>query len=175
MTVPSALLSHRSDEHLTPRFILDAVLECLGGIDLDPCSNSLSCPNVPAARHFIRDDDGLSQPWDGRVFLNPPFGRDVDRWFTKLAGEYCAGRTAAAIVLWKSATETKAWQVLTGVSCQVCFPSRRIDFEGPGNISGSTFSPALFYLGRDRGRFLLAFEGIGQIWEVPGGCRHVRR
>jgi len=174
MTVPSALLSHRSDEHLTPRFILDAVIDCLGGIDLDPCSNSRCCPNVPAARHFIREDDGLSKPWDGRVFLNPPFGRDVDRWFVKLAGEYCAGRTSAAIVLWKSATETKAWQVLTGVTCQVCFPSRRIDFEGPGNVSGSTFSPALFYLGRDRARFMLAFEGLGPIWEVPGGCRLVK-
>ena len=130
---------------------------------------------MPAGRHFIREDDGLSKPWDGRVFLNPPFGRDVDRWFVKLAGEYCSGRTTSAVVVWKSATETKAWQVLTGVACQVCFPSRRIDFEGPGNVSGSTFSPALFYLGRDRARFMLAFEGIGQIWEVPGGCRRVRR
>ena len=125
MTVPSALLSHRSDEHLTPRFILDAVIECLGGIDLDPCSNSLRCPNVPAARHFTREDDGLYQPLEGRVFLNPPFGPGVERWFSKIYQECSAGRTTEAIVLWKSATETSAWKTLTAISCRVCFPSAR--------------------------------------------------
>jgi hypothetical protein len=175
MTVPPALLSHRSDEHLTPRYILDAVIECLGGIDLDPCSNSRTCPNVPAGCHYTRMDDGLSQPWDGRVFLNPPFGRDVERWFVKLAGEYCSGRTTAAIVVWKSATETRAWRVLTGVSTRVCFPSRRIDFEGEGRRTGSTFSPAIFYVGRDGVRFSRAFDGIGEIWDVPGRCARARR
>jgi len=172
MTVPSALLSHRTDEHLTPRYILDAVLECLGGIDLDPSSNSRCCPHVPAARHFTRGDDGLSQPWDGRVFLNPPFGRDVDRWFQKLAAEYCAGRTVAAVVLWKSATETRAWRILTGSANVICFPTRRIDFEGEGPRTGSTFSPALFYVGREHTRFARAFAPVGEIWVVPRRLVH---
>ncbi|MBP1929149.1 hypothetical protein J2741_001696 [Methanolinea mesophila] len=175
MTLPTTFPTRCCDDHLTPRYILDAAIACMGGIDLDPCSNSRTCPNVPAARQFTREDDGLAQPWDGRVFLNPPFGREVERWFAKLAGEYCTGRTTAAIVLWKSATETKAWQVLTGVACQVCFPSRRIDLDGAGNLSGSTFSPAIFYLGIERARFMLAFEGLGPVWEVPGGCRNGRR
>ena len=63
MTVPPALLSHASTEHYTPQYILDAVIACMGAIDLDPCSNSKEIPNVPAARHYTIRDNGLVQPW----------------------------------------------------------------------------------------------------------------
>jgi len=36
MTVPPALLSHESTAHYTPQYILDAVIACMGAIDLDP-------------------------------------------------------------------------------------------------------------------------------------------
>jgi len=40
------------------------------------------------------------QPWNGRVFLNPPFGPGVGRWFSKVYREQPSGRTMQAIVLW---------------------------------------------------------------------------
>jgi hypothetical protein len=51
---------------------------------MDPCSNSREIPNVPAVRHYTAQDNGLVQLWNGRVFLNPPFGPGVGRWFSKL-------------------------------------------------------------------------------------------
>jgi len=78
------------------------------------------------------------------------------------------GRTTEAIVLWKSATETAAWKTLTALSCRVCFPSARIRFVGPAvNDSGSTFSPALFYVGDGPERFERAFADIGAVWVEP--------
>jgi len=58
-------------------------------------------------------------------------------------------RTTEAIVVWKSATETAAWKILTTLSCRVCLQSARIRFMGPDRAAGpgSTFSPALFYVG----------------------------
>ncbi len=170
MTVPPALLSHESTEHYTPQYILDAVIACMGAIDLDPCSNSREIPNVPAARHYAVQENGLVQPWEGRVFLNPPFGHDVERWFSKLYLEWSAGRTTEAVVWWKSATETAAWKTLTALSCRVCFPSARIRFTGPSGDDGPgpTFSPALFYVGGGPERFEKAFDGIGAVWVVPG-------
>lgn len=170
MTVPPALLSHESTEHYTPQYILDAVIACMGAIDLDPCSNSQEIPNVPAAKHYIVQDNGLVQTWEGRVFLNPPFGPGVEIWFSKLYQELSGDRAIEAIVLWKSATETAAWKTLTAMSCRVCFPSTRIRFIGPGGEerAGPTFSPALFYVGTRPERFEEAFRKIGVVWVVPG-------
>ena len=56
---------------LTPRYILDV----LGHFDTDPC-----CPNnMPwktADRMLTKEEDGTICPWPGRVWLNPPYGRD---------------------------------------------------------------------------------------------------
>lgn len=59
-----------SDEWFTPRSIFDA-LDIR--FDLDPCSPG---PGhwVPADWIFTRVHDGLSRPWFGRVFCNPPYG-----------------------------------------------------------------------------------------------------
>jgi len=59
-----------SDDWYTPPEIFDA----LGMVfDLDPCSPG---PDhwVPARAVYTKADDGLSQPWRGLVFVNPPFG-----------------------------------------------------------------------------------------------------
>jgi predicted RNA methylase len=29
---------------------------------------------VPARKVYTKDDDGLTKPWSGLVFMNPPFG-----------------------------------------------------------------------------------------------------
>ena len=169
MTVPSALLSHASTEHYTPQYVLDAVTVCMGAIDLDPCSNRIEVQNVIAAKHYTSEDNVLLLPWIGRVFLNPPFGYEVERRFSKLYLERLESRPTEAIVLWKSATETAAWKTLTQLSCRVCFPSTRIRFSGPGcdEQKGPTFSPALFYVGDRPDRFEKAFQQIGEIWVVP--------
>ena len=50
-----------SDKWNSPYHIVDRAVDLLGVIDLDPCSNSVSSPNVPARRHYTVADDGLSQ------------------------------------------------------------------------------------------------------------------
>lgn len=60
-------------EYLTPKYILDAI----GPFDLDPCA-SIVRPWPTATKHYTRFDDGLMQPWDGLVWLNPPFGRSAN-------------------------------------------------------------------------------------------------
>jgi hypothetical protein len=68
---------------ITPRWIIDA----LGPFDLDPCA-AYPRPWRCADHSFTRD--GLSRPWEGRVFLNPPFDRyQVGKWITKLATHNC--------------------------------------------------------------------------------------
>lgn len=79
-----SLSSHQSarmknDEWLTP----PEILKPLGAFDLDPCAPIVR-PWDTAACHFTKLDDGLAQPWHGRVWMNPPFGREAGKWLKKL-------------------------------------------------------------------------------------------
>jgi hypothetical protein len=70
----------RSDEWLTPPHVLEA----LGSFDLDPCSPIVR-PWPTATKHYTIEDDGLVQPWEGRVWLNPPYGPETEKWLAKMA------------------------------------------------------------------------------------------
>lgn len=78
------LSSHQSarmknDEWLTPPEILRA----LGPFDLDPCAPVIR-PWETAVTHYTIEDDGLSKPWVGRVWCNPPFGREAVKWLRRM-------------------------------------------------------------------------------------------
>lgn len=68
------------DEWLTPPYIIKA----LGEFDLDPCAPEVR-PWGTAKKHFTLKDNGLFLPWEGRVWLNPPYGRETFKWLEKLS------------------------------------------------------------------------------------------
>lgn len=84
------------DEWLTPRHVLDA----LGSFDLDPCAPVVR-PWDTAARHYTTMDNGLVQPWEGRVWCNPPYGLEAAKWLAR-----CADHSNAMALIF-ARTETR--------------------------------------------------------------------
>lgn len=68
------------DEWLTPPEIIKA----LGEFDLDPAS-PVNRPWPTAANHYTVHDNGLIKPWVGRVWMNPPYGKECIRFMRRLA------------------------------------------------------------------------------------------
>jgi len=71
-------------EWLTP----PALISSLGEFDLDPCAPPESRRIFATAKtHFSKEEhgDGLLHNWFGRVWLNPPYGRETFKWLEKLA------------------------------------------------------------------------------------------
>ena len=68
------------EDRLTPPSIIAA----LGEFDTDPCS-PLPRPWDTAKQHYTIADNGLNQPWHGRVWLNPPYGSETPKWMGRLA------------------------------------------------------------------------------------------
>jgi len=60
------------------------IVQQLGPFDLDPCS-PIDRPWDTALRHYTKHDNGLLLPWEGRVWLNPPYGTQLKRWLELMA------------------------------------------------------------------------------------------
>jgi hypothetical protein len=69
-----------NDEWLTP----PSILRALGPFDLDPCA-PIARPWDMAKNHYTKNDPGLLRPWEGRVWLNPPYGLQTKGWLKRLA------------------------------------------------------------------------------------------
>jgi len=69
-----------TDDWITPPQLVKA----LGKFDLDPCECEPQ-PWLHAPRGYTKADDGLTQRWQGRVWLNPPYGPDTEKWVLRLA------------------------------------------------------------------------------------------
>lgn len=107
-----------------------AVIETLGPFDLDPCA-AVDQPWATAARHYTVTDDGLSKPWTGFVWCNPPFGPGISRWLDKLVDH------GHGLALLPARTETR-WFV-SGVWQQadaVLFVHGRLRFHHIGGTPG---------------------------------------
>lgn len=61
------------------------VLAALGPFDLDPCAAPTPRPWPTAAKHIELPEDGLAAEWHGRVWCNPPFGREAVAWLRRMA------------------------------------------------------------------------------------------
>lgn len=99
-----ALLSSRSCDWETPQDFFDE-LDKEFHFDLDPCATR---ETAKCFAFFTPQQDGLKQNWAGRrVFMNPPYGRQISRWVRKAFHE--SARGALVVCLLPARTDTKWW------------------------------------------------------------------
>ena len=91
-----------SNDWITPKPIIDS----LGGWEsfaLDPCCPSEMPWRTARAMLFVDRYDGLKSNWEGRTWLNPPYGSQLRKWISKLADH------GDGIALVPSRTEVESW------------------------------------------------------------------
>jgi hypothetical protein len=151
-------------EYYTPANIVEAARKTMGVIDLDPASSFEANKRVRALCFFSQDDDGLSNHWYGRVWMNHPFSRAGNAsWINKLICEYSAGRVSAACCITYAATSEKWFQPL--LAFPQCFLSPRTNYYLPdGSLKrGVTKGSVVTYLGTRVNSFAREFEALGSI------------
>ena len=96
--------SSKTVEWSTPQEVFD-VLDKEFDFTLDPCATA---ENAKCGRYFTNEDDGLKQDWGKeRIFMNPPYGREISKWMKKA---YDASSKGATVVCLPPArTDTKWW------------------------------------------------------------------
>lgn len=115
-----------SDDWYTPPEIFAA----LGLVfDLDPCSPGAT-HWVPARKVFTKEDDGLKQPWQGLVFVNPPFGGRHEHipWLSKFI-DYGNG-----VAIFWAYTSSGWWHDWIPRVHSVLFPRGKDEVCSPGRF-----------------------------------------
>jgi phage N-6-adenine-methyltransferase len=116
------LFTSQSDEWATPQDLFDA-LNAAFKFTLDPCATH---QNAKCRRYFTRAKNGLKQPWFGRVFMNPPYGRSIGKWIKK-AYEESRHNAELVVCLLPSRTDTAWWHDYC-MKGTLCFIRGRLKF-----------------------------------------------
>lgn len=121
------MFSSSTDMWATPPELY-AVLDEEFGFTLDACAvpENAKCPD-----YYTPEQDGLAQPWPGRVWCNPPYGRDVWCWVKK-ASETAAGG-GFVVMLLPARTDTRWFHDYIYHKAEVRFIRGRLKFGGCKN------------------------------------------
>lgn len=137
----------RSDscEWSTPRDFFARVNERFV-FTLDVCATP---ENAKCRRFYTRADDGLSQPWTGRVWCNPPYGREIGKW---VARAELAARTGEAevVVCLVPARPGSGWFQDIAMKGEVEFIRGRLRFGGQDCAAPFDSALVVFRNARDR-------------------------
>ena len=119
--------SSATDDWPTPQEFFDRMNALHGPLELDVCA---SPTNAKCPRYYTRDDDGLAQSWDGKCWMNPPYGRTIGLWMRKAYEE--SQRGALVVCLVPARTDT-AWWHDYAIKGQITFLRGRLKFGGHVN------------------------------------------
>lgn len=106
----------------TPQVIFDP-LNREFGFTLDPRATA---KNAKCEKYFTVEENRLLQPWDGAVFMNPPF-RDCDVWIEKAYRESLRGATVVCLM---PARVDTAWWHEYAIRGEIRWIRGRIHFDG---------------------------------------------
>jgi DNA N-6-adenine-methyltransferase Dam len=154
----------------TPENVIKAARLCLGGtIDLDPATSKEQNDDiVHATAIFTEQDDGLTKPWHGTVWLNPPWN-NAGSFTAKLVEEYQADRVKAAILLVNGISMLSRWFAPIW-SQPLCLARVPFFIVAKGKTEPTTPIAAIAYFGPDEARFFRHFYRVGPIvkWSTLG-------
>lgn len=97
--------------------------------------------NAKVDKYFTETDNSLIQDWEGRVFVNPPYGRDLRHWVEKAQSESEKAYNEVVVMVIPARPDTSYWHdYIFDKAAEIRFIRGRLKFE----ILGAPKDPAPF-------------------------------
>lgn len=132
------MFSSRTGEWETPQRLFEQ-LDRTYSFTLDACATA---ENAKCAKYYTPEEDGLAQPWEGRVWCNPPYGREIGKWVKKAWESARSGATV--VMLLPARTDTKWFHRYLYGKAELRFLEGRIKFSGSRNSAPFPSMVAVF-------------------------------
>lgn len=123
------LFSSKSVVWETPQDLFDKLNEEFH-FDLDVCALP---ENAKCEKYYTPEDDGLSQPWNGVCWCNPPYGRTIGKWIQKAYETFAGGGTV--VMLLPARTDTKWFHEYIYNKAEIRFIKGRLKFGNSKNAA----------------------------------------
>lgn len=134
-----ACMSSASVEWASPPWLVARLAAEFGPFDLDPAATA---ENACAPDWYCAEQDGLRQPWHGKVWCNPPYGRTLTGvWIRRMAEAADSGEADLVVGLVPARTDTAAWHECVMRAEEVRLIRGRLRFSG--SAAGATFPSAV--------------------------------
>lgn len=123
----NALFTSNTDEWATPQDFFDA-LNAEFHFTLDVCATA---ENAKCEAYYSREMDGLSRPWAGNVWCNPPYGKTIGLWCRK-ASEEIQKDADVIVMLIHARTDTRWFHeyIYNKPGVEIRFVKGRLKFGG---------------------------------------------
>ena len=122
----SVHFSSKTDDWYTPQDFYDE-WDKKYDFTLDVCASK---ENAKCEKFFTKEQDGLSQKWEGVCWMNPPYGREIIHWMKKAYESSLQGATVVCLV--PARTDTKWWHDYA-MKGDITFIKGRLRFGGAKN------------------------------------------
>tara|TARA_B100001094_G_scaffold185729_1_gene179927 strand:- start:6133 stop:6606 length:474 start_codon:yes stop_codon:yes gene_type:complete len=146
------MFSSKTGNWATPQEFFNKLDWRFGPFDLDPCA---STHNTKCANFYTEAEDGLTKDWSGHIsFVNPPYGRGIDKWIKK-AYESSQTPDTKIVMLIPARTDTRYWHDYVMKASEIYFVKGRLKF---GDSKNSAPFPSA----------VVVFDGKDGLWRVEG-------
>lgn len=125
------MFSSEKDDWETPQDFFDA-LNAEFHFTVDVCANE---QNHKCGHYYTKEQDGLSQEWDGVVWCNPPYGKEVYKWVEKASDSQANGATVVMLVAARTDTKWFHDYIYNHENVEVRFVKGRLKFGGSKNAA----------------------------------------
>jgi len=144
------MFSSKTGNWSTPKEFFEKLNWRFGPFDLDPCA---SPTNTKCANFFTEAENGLDKNWEGFTsFVNPPYGRGIERWIEKARMESQKDDTKVVMLI-PARTDTKYWHEHVMKAAEIHFVKGRLKF---GDSKNSAPFPSA----------VVVFDGNEELWRV---------
>lgn len=98
------------------------------GLTMDACSGRNN-PTTAETQIWADEHDSLTMPWKGRVWCNPPYGREIGKWVAKAAREVVRRDGPELVVMLLPARTDTSWWHEYCMRAEVRFIRGRLCFD----------------------------------------------
>ena len=123
----ASIFSQATDEWATPQWLFDKLNDEFH-FTLDVCAN---VGNAKCKTFFSKEQDGLQQQWNGVVWCNPPYGRQIKHWVKKASETADNGNTVVMLI--PARTDTEWFHEYVYGKAEIRFIRGRVKFGGAKN------------------------------------------